>query len=58
MYVGAYLVSGELLPDHLGGGVEGEVDLEGGQVHLLQGIRLKEGFLITIMFGKAGLMAN
>ena len=30
------LCGGELASDNLGGGVEGEVDLRGGQVHLLQ----------------------
>ena len=33
----SYLLGLHLLADDLGGGVEGEVDLEGGQVQLLDG---------------------
>ena len=34
---GTYLLSLHLLADDLGGGVEGKVDLEGGQLQLLDG---------------------
>ena len=43
-YLAVYLVGGKLLPDNPGWSVEGEVDLDRGEVHLLQTVGLDKNF--------------